>query len=138
MCIRDRYKKEAFEAFVDLMADMRRTLANRLFRAQIEQRPQALRAQRVTRLSGPSDTPPTGVGGGEAGSAGAGATRPAARPEMSPTGIAATAKETEPVGAVGTVTEPGGLGSEFEDVGRNDPCPCGSGKKFKKCHGAKV
>ena len=25
---------------------------------------------------------------------------------------------------------------EFADVGRNDPCPCGSGKKFKKCHGA--
>jgi preprotein translocase subunit SecA len=24
----------------------------------------------------------------------------------------------------------------FADVGRNDPCPCGSGKKFKKCHGA--
>ena len=22
----------------------------------------------------------------------------------------------------------------FRDVGRNDPCPCGSGKKFKKCH----
>ncbi|MCW2961529.1 MAG: motif domain protein [Thermoleophilia bacterium] len=22
------------------------------------------------------------------------------------------------------------------EVGRNDPCPCGSGKKFKKCHGA--
>jgi hypothetical protein len=21
-------------------------------------------------------------------------------------------------------------------VGRNDPCPCGSGRKFKKCHGA--
>jgi preprotein translocase subunit SecA len=25
---------------------------------------------------------------------------------------------------------------EFEGAGRNDPCPCGSGKKFKKCHGA--
>ena len=25
---------------------------------------------------------------------------------------------------------------KFKDVGRNDPCPCGSGKKFKKCHGA--
>jgi preprotein translocase subunit SecA len=25
--------------------------------------------------------------------------------------------------------------SEFEKAGRNDPCPCGSGKKFKKCHG---
>ncbi|MBL8295194.1 MAG: SEC-C domain-containing protein [Bryobacterales bacterium] len=23
-----------------------------------------------------------------------------------------------------------------KDVGRNDPCPCGSGKKYKKCHGA--
>jgi preprotein translocase subunit SecA len=23
-------------------------------------------------------------------------------------------------------------------VGRNDPCPCGSGKKYKKCHGANV
>ena len=23
----------------------------------------------------------------------------------------------------------------FANVGRNDPCPCGSGKKFKKCHG---
>jgi len=23
-------------------------------------------------------------------------------------------------------------------VGRNDPCPCGSGKKFKNCHGRNV
>ena len=23
-------------------------------------------------------------------------------------------------------------------VGRNDPCPCGSGKKYKKCHGAAI
>ena len=25
---------------------------------------------------------------------------------------------------------------EGSKIGRNDPCPCGSGKKFKKCHGA--
>jgi uncharacterized protein YecA (UPF0149 family) len=25
---------------------------------------------------------------------------------------------------------------EAPKVGRNDPCPCGSGKKYKKCHGA--
>ena len=25
--------------------------------------------------------------------------------------------------------------SEWGHVGRNDPCPCGSGKKFKSCHG---
>jgi preprotein translocase subunit SecA len=29
----------------------------------------------------------------------------------------------------------GGVSSENK-VGRNDPCPCGSGKKYKKCHGA--
>nr|WP_265455229.1 preprotein translocase subunit SecA [Enterococcus sp. HY326] len=27
------------------------------------------------------------------------------------------------------------LPEEFKNVGRNDPCPCGSGKKFKNCHG---
>ncbi len=27
---------------------------------------------------------------------------------------------------------------DWTSVGRNDPCPCGSGKKFKKCHGAAV
>jgi len=26
-------------------------------------------------------------------------------------------------------------GDEFSRVGRNDPCPCGSGRKFKRCHG---
>ena len=26
--------------------------------------------------------------------------------------------------------------SELDKIGRNDPCWCGSGKKFKKCHGA--
>ena len=25
----------------------------------------------------------------------------------------------------------------FANVGRNAPCPCGSGKKFKQCHGAR-
>ena len=25
--------------------------------------------------------------------------------------------------------------SAFAGVGRNDPCPCGSGKKYKQCHG---
>ncbi|MGD2063215.1 MAG: SEC-C metal-binding domain-containing protein [Nitrospirota bacterium] len=25
-----------------------------------------------------------------------------------------------------------------DKVGRNEPCPCGSGKKYKKCHGARM
>jgi uncharacterized protein len=24
--------------------------------------------------------------------------------------------------------------ARFKDIGRNDPCPCGSGLKYKKCH----
>jgi uncharacterized protein len=28
------------------------------------------------------------------------------------------------------------LRAAFAGAGRNDPCPCGSGKKFKRCHGA--
>jgi preprotein translocase subunit SecA len=28
------------------------------------------------------------------------------------------------------------VGKKTDKVGRNDPCPCGSGKKYKKCHGA--
>ena len=24
---------------------------------------------------------------------------------------------------------------DFANVGRNDPCPCGSGRKYKRCHG---
>jgi preprotein translocase subunit SecA len=31
--------------------------------------------------------------------------------------------------------EPVGQRTTGEKVGRNDLCPCGSGKKFKKCHG---
>jgi len=27
------------------------------------------------------------------------------------------------------------IGKKEDKVGRNDPCPCGSGKKYKKCHG---
>jgi len=29
----------------------------------------------------------------------------------------------------------GDIPAEWGHVGRNDPCPCGSGKKFKACHG---
>jgi uncharacterized protein YecA (UPF0149 family) len=43
-----------------------------------------------------------------------------------------TAKPLVPVGY--TTAESGGL-QRTEKVGRNDPCPCGSGKKYKKCCG---
>ena len=38
--------------------------------------------------------------------------------------------------ALAPVEAPQILAYEHEQIGRNDPCWCGSGKKFKKCHGA--
>ena len=35
-----------------------------------------------------------------------------------------------------SVTDPSTVVAEVPRVGRNDPCPCGSGKKYKHCHGA--
>lgn len=73
--------------------------------------------------------------GGEGAGAGgegqdAAAQRPATRPAQRPgTGQGQRAAP----GA--TAQKAGALGPEFKDASRNDPCPCGSGKKFKKCHG---
>ncbi|MBI3800896.1 MAG: preprotein translocase subunit SecA [Deltaproteobacteria bacterium] len=39
-------------------------------------------------------------------------------------------------GGVATQAQPQQSKREAPKVGRNDPCPCGSGKKYKKCHGA--
>ena len=57
-------------------------------------------------------------------------------------GAAKAPAQAKPSGGAAPAAKPAGaarataqLGPEFKDVGRNDPCPCGSGKKFKKCHG---
>ena len=52
----------------------------------------------------------------------------AAAMKGSPMAAAAGRRAGEPVGA--------GAGAGGRKVGRNDPCPCGSGKKYKRCHGA--
>jgi len=38
-------------------------------------------------------------------------------------------------GSVAQETDPATLAAEVPRVGRNDPCPCGSGQKYKNCHG---
>lgn len=37
--------------------------------------------------------------------------------------------------ASGAASTAGAAGGAYAGVGRNEPCPCGSGKKFKHCHG---
>jgi preprotein translocase subunit SecA len=41
-------------------------------------------------------------------------------------------------GALRSLATPQQPAGDWSHVGRNDPCPCGSGKKFKKCHGAHI
>jgi len=41
-------------------------------------------------------------------------------------------------GRARSLNQPQQVPADWTNVGRNDPCPCGSGKKFKKCHGASL
>ncbi len=49
-------------------------------------------------------------------------------------------RELEQARAASSSSSPNGNAPRVtgEKVGRNDPCPCGSGKKYKKCHGAEA
>jgi hypothetical protein len=47
-------------------------------------------------------------------------------------GLAARRKAARLGASIGRDT----IVNPYRGIGRNDPCPCGSGKKFKKCHGA--
>jgi preprotein translocase subunit SecA len=49
---------------------------------------------------------------------------------------AATAVATPVGGGGGAVATQQRVVAERDKIGRNDPCWCGSGKKYKKCHGA--
>jgi preprotein translocase subunit SecA len=66
---------------------------------------------------------------------GAKASEASARSQGTPPGAVAQAAgglAGGPAGAAGA----GAAGGAPQKVGRNEPCPCGSGKKYKKCHGA--
>jgi preprotein translocase subunit SecA len=55
----------------------------------------------------------------------------AADPNPAPTNAAAEGSTNEPLVAGFDENDP----STWGNPGRNDPCPCGSGEKFKHCHG---
>ena len=84
--------------------------------------------------SGGGKTGATGVNAAGADAAPtAQAPRPQAAPEMATAGAApaALASSTAPARANFDESDPKTWGSPS----RNEPCPCGSGEKFKHCHG---
>jgi preprotein translocase subunit SecA len=55
-------------------------------------------------------------------------------PPGMPPGMGMSMEQLQAVGSEGVRGTP--IKREAPKVGRNEPCPCGSGKKYKKCHGA--
>jgi preprotein translocase subunit SecA len=121
---------------VDLMNDIYNTFSEGFLKAQLRfdaneppppaPSPKATRRYSATGVLG--DVPPGGPAGAmDVGPAEPPTARAAARPDPVVVG-AGKVRSIDP-GAVGGATD-------WTNVGRNDPCPCGSGKKFKKCHGA--
>ncbi len=47
-----------------------------------------------------------------------------------------TSPDEEPINTALSPAQPSAPAVSENKIGRNDPCPCGSGKKYKKCHGA--
>jgi len=111
------YKGEAFRFFEELMNNVRLQICTSLFRSATNRDAfENLFAilSRSARMQGPAAAP-TALGAAAQASAPAGEAAPA-----------------EPEVKLPAVT----IRRETPKVGRNDPCPCGSGKKFKNCHGA--
>jgi preprotein translocase subunit SecA len=104
------YAFEGFNLFEEMKANIRLNVAKLLFRVVVRTEQPLQRRERQ----------PARVSYDDGGSA--------------PVGIAAAAARV--AGGQGapaqTKTAPIEVG---EKVGRNDPCPCGSGKKYKYCHG---
>ncbi len=134
------YKHDAYAMFVELMHDIAHTFAERFLRVQLMPAPQAappppqVATRRYNALGLLEDIPDEDT-----------ASRSADDNDISPPSVAGDGKKAPPPQIVGPGISraqqnisgaPGGAPRDWSNVGRNDPCPCGSGKKFKKCHGA--
>jgi len=139
------YKQEAYKMFVDLMNDIYNTFAERFLKVQlvfeqpapVEPPPPPKPTKRYNALGILEDIPaeePVGTDAAvDVGPSDPDQEKPVvARKDPTIVGAGrATRSFSDAGGASGGSTD-------WSNVGRNDPCPCGSGKKFKKCHGAKL
>jgi preprotein translocase subunit SecA len=113
----NEFKIEAYRMFDELKSMIRRDVARTIFRVTLVREPQPAQPMRnVTEGRAPAAT-----GAGVAGTA------------SSTAGVAAGTAVASGGAGNGSGPQPARSGPK---VGRNDPCWCGSGKKFKKCHGA--
>lgn len=114
------YKTEAFKMFMVLMESIADEVANIVFKF-FPETPEQLPAQRTRRPVRAQEMVMTHESAQGVGFQGNREAIPAAGTEHAPAGRAP--QKPAPVHVE-------------QKTGRNDPCPCGSGKKFKNCHGA--
>ena len=139
------YKRESFELFEAMMLKFQEDTARFLFRMQILG-PDGQPVTQAVQPRGPVPSAPPVASAARPLAADDGAPREIAIPARAPSTTIdqiekefARKKERE----LAAASRQGGGDSSLptqrrtgEKVGRNDPCPCGSGKKYKKCHGA--
>ncbi len=131
------YKREAFTMFEELMTNIKTDVATSVFRATTMQNFQRMMAGpggRVQMVHNDINI----LAGGEtpqpaAGQAGRGLTA-ADVPQAAVAGFDAILDAMDRTGQSAPHATTGPLIAK-PSVGRNDPCPCGSGKKYKKCCG---
>jgi preprotein translocase subunit SecA len=112
----NEYKAEAFNLFETMTANLREAVTAQLMRVEIVQAPPQepanlpfMEAHKVDPVSGEDEMALATAGAATLARHGIGAAPASARNAQDPT--------------------------TWGKVGRNEPCPCGSGKKFKHCHG---
>jgi len=126
------YKNEAYTLFTDLMNTVWADFARMIFHVQVQvQGPNGAHAAPASYQAGGSSTRAANVTYSSGVAAGAQAIGAAAAGAA--TGLAEVEAEDE-LPAFQPVAQR--HLSDEQQLGRNDPCWCGSGKKFKRCHGA--
>jgi preprotein translocase subunit SecA len=132
------YKNEAFTLFGDLMNSVWADFARMIFNVQVNIEGQNGGGGQLPSFNAAGSSTRAGrvsySGGHSAAGAGALAAAAADAGLSSGTGAAQAFGENGSEGEMVPVVEQRVLDEEHQ-VGRNDPCWCGSGKKFKKCHG---
>ena len=109
----NEYKAEAFSLFEAMVAHLREAVTAQLMRVEVVQSPPAEEAAQLPYMEAHKVDPTTG------------------EDEMAPALAPALVGNGNGAQAERKANDP----STWGKVGRNEPCPCGSGKKFKHCHG---
>ncbi len=111
---KQEYKKEAFELFSEMLENVKREVVTLLARVRIRSEEEVAALEQAERQQAEARLLQSQFQHQNAG--GYGADEEAAEVEAQRNGVSQVTREEA-------------------KVGRNDPCPCGSGKKYKHCHG---